>query len=191
MFLRRTFEEIITPKEIHYFQLTIIAPNKQAYVLTHKPDLCYELFDKGHKKLLHNTLPLLYKNNEFFWWNDAKNISSIFANDITNNNLNLKNGFCLVRKWDSHYLLYFFAFNKHDNSSISNIVNKLNYFLKLGDKYYNKILILFLNVNDSLTMSQINTHYDFIGGIPLDNFLKNNNPNSMNKTVVIPVNFKQ
>ncbi len=187
------FVDLCIPHDLEHFQLTLISPDKKIICLTHETTLLDELIRLGHRKLMCLALPLFYQNKELFWWKDIRTIDAKFANDfdnLTSNILNLENGFFLVRNIDDFYFLYSFATNTAKSISMTQIINKVNIFLNIGDTVYCKLRSKYQQYVNAFQAPIIESFFPFQGGTPKKLHSKIHTPNEKKcNTNIIEIDF--
>ena len=161
------FKNILGLNGIEHFSLDLVSPDAEMLFLSGTPSHGYEICKRGYGPYDGIISPINYENFEFYWWKNATHRAYAKPiNDIRENILGLKYGAMLVRKWNDFYLIYSFATKKSDPHFQSEVINKINEFLKMGDFAYNELREVYSEYCGHYEPPKIEKFYQFEGGIP-------------------------
>jgi len=172
--IKKTFSDILGLDGIEHFSLDLVRPDGEMLFLSGTPQHCFEICNRGLGKFDGIISKEYYTNFEFYWWNDASHKAySQQIKQIRENIIGLKHGFMLVRKWDNFHLIYSFATKRNDNDFQSQVINKLNSYLKMGDYIYKEMREIYYDYCGFYEPPQIESFFPFEGGIPPSRFTQN------------------
>lgn len=136
--IERTFEKYVKGfLSLKHFSIAVVPPNKKITLLSTSKQFSEQFEREGlfpHDNALSS---LMYENLEYYSWTEG--YIKLYENAIRNikiNQFKLSNGCVFVRKLDGFHLLYGMATENPDPILKSNIVNKANSILSLGDHLY-------------------------------------------------------
>jgi hypothetical protein len=174
--IKTVFSDILGLEGIEHFSLDLVNPDGEMIFFSGTPQHAYEICRRGLGKYDGIISPDYYRNFEFYWWTDAAH--KAYANQIRNIReglLRLKHGFMLVRKWDDFHLIYSFATKQKDSAFQSHVINKINFFLQMGDYAYSKMRELYSYYSGEYEPPIIEKFCPFEGGNPPSRYSKKYN----------------
>lgn len=173
--IKTVFSDILGLEGIEHFSLDLVNPQGEMLFFSGTPQHAFEICKRGLAKYDGIISPNYYQNYEFYWWNDA--IHKAYADKIKairEGYLGLRHGFMLVRKWNNFYLIYSFATRKANTHFQSQVINKINTYLQMGDYAYLQMRDTYANYHHD-EPPLIENFFAFQGGKPPARYTKNFN----------------
>jgi hypothetical protein len=174
----------------------LVNPTGEMLFFSGTPQHAFEICRRGLGKYDGIISPTYYKNFEFYWWSDAAHKAySDKIKKIREGYLGLRHGFMLVRKWNNFHLIYSFATKKSDPHFQSQVINKINLYLQMGDYAYSRMRETYSIYSGENEPPRIEKFYSFEGGEPparyTSNFILQNLQERKNSDGLIIVDFNE
>lgn len=172
--IKTVFGDILGIDGIEHFSLDLVNPAGEMLFFSGTPQHAFEICRRGLGKYDGIISPKYYENFEFYWWNEAAHKAySERIKKIREGYLGLKHGFMLVRRWNDFHLIYSFATKQSDPHFQSQVINKINSFLKMGDYAYLRMRETYSIYSGSYEPPLIGKFYTFEGGKPPARYTNN------------------
>ena len=194
--IKTVFGDILGIDGIEHFSLDLVNPAGEMLFFSGTPQHAFEICRRGLGKYDGIISPTYYKNFEFYWWSDAAHKAySDKIMKIREGYLGLRHGFMLVRKWNNFHLIYSFATKKSDPHFQSQVINKINSYLQMGDYAYSRMRETYSIYSGESEPPRIEKFYSFEGGEPparyTSNFSLQNQQERENSNSLIIVDFNE
>jgi hypothetical protein len=171
--IKTVFGDILGIDGIEHFSLDLVNPVGEMLFFSGTPQHAFEICRRGLGKYDGIISPKYYKNFEFYWWSEAAH--KAYADKIKKireGYLGLKHGFMLVRRWNNFHLIYSYATKQSDPHFQSQVINKINSFLQMGDYAYSRMRETYSIYSGNYEPPLIEKFYSFAGGKPPARYTK-------------------